>query len=81
MYMLLNDILFEADNSAVDSTWITNLKYGYPWNLKICYMKTNTGARYTVHNISIQTFTKWKKAESKGAFFHKFIKNSHLVTR
>lgn len=79
--MLFSDILFEADKSLVDSSWIVQLKYGYPWNLQIAYMKTNTGAVYKISGIPMSVFKQWKSANSIGNFFHTHIKRNYLITR
>lgn len=80
--MLFSDILFEAnDKSLVDSSWIVQIKYSYPWNLKIAYMKTNTGAVYKISGIPMSVFTQWRKSPSKGSFFHMHIKPNYLITR
>ena len=61
----------------VESTWITNLTYNRP--NKVLTMKVTGGKTYTIHNISRSTFEKWFNSDSKGQFFHTYIKGKYTI--
>lgn len=63
----------------VESTWITDLIYTRP--TKTLTMRLSDGKSYKIPGISRATFETWTKSNSKGQFFHNFIKNKYQVTR
>jgi len=74
--MKVADVLTEK---PVESTWITDLVYTRP--TKTLTMRLSDGKSYKIPGISRATFETWYKANSKGKFFHNFIKNKYQVTR
>ena len=70
--------LFEA---RVESSWIDDLTYAYPWNLKTVLMTTVAGYKYRILNVPQNVLTKWRKSDSKGRFFHLYIKGKYRITR
>lgn len=73
--------IFELFEASIDSTWITDLTYAYPWNLKTVLMTTAAGYKYRILDVPQHVLTKWKKSPSKGQFFHKYIKGQYRVVR
>lgn len=70
--------LFEA---PVDSSWVKDLTYAYPWNLKTVIMTTKVGYKYRILDVPQHVLAKWKKSPSKGQFFHQYIKHNYRVVR
>lgn len=74
--MKIREILKEV---KVQSSWISNLIYNRP-NRRLTWRLSN-GREYSVENISRTMFDRWKAANSKGKFFHLYIKGNYKVTR
>lgn len=74
--MRIREVLKEV---KVQSSWISNLTYNRP-NSVITW-RLNNGREYTIPNISRRMFDRWKSAQSKGQFFHRYIKGTYKVTR
>lgn len=69
----------QLQEKFVLSSWITNLVMTRKTNSVVMTLKN--GRKYRIENISRYKFDLWNKAESKGKFWHQYIKNRHNVTR
>jgi hypothetical protein len=67
------------NEKQVESTWITDLIYTRP--TKTLTMRLSDGKSYKIAGISRTMFDKWYKTNSKGKFFHDFIKGTYNVAR
>lgn len=74
--MKIKEILFEK---AVESSWIVSLTHNRP-NKRLT-MSLSSGKVYSILNITRTTFEKWTRCESKGKYFHTFIKNRFPIIR
>jgi hypothetical protein len=74
--MKIIELLLEK---RVASTWISELIHNRP-NKRVT-MKLSNGRAFSVFGITRAAFEKWSGAESKGKYWHLFIKGSHRVTR
>jgi len=63
----------------VQSSWITDLWYNRP--NKTVTMRLSNGRRFSIPGITRAGFEKWVNNNSKGRYFHDFIKDNHQVTR
>ena len=62
-----------------DSSFINEISYEYNLNILIVKMKGERAYKYI--NVSEKIFNEFKKAESKGRFFNKYIKNHYGYKR
>ena len=62
-----------------DSSFINEISYEYNSNILIVKMKGERAYKY--FNVSRNIFNEFKKAESKGRFFNKYIKNHYGYKR
>jgi hypothetical protein len=76
--LLSTNYLTEA---PVNSSWVVDLAYAYPWNLKTVIMVTNAGVKYRILNVPQSVLAAWRKSNSKGQFFHQNIKNKYRVVK
>lgn len=74
--MKISDILMEK---SVLSSWITDLTYNRP--KRILTMTLGNGKKYIVMNISRSMFERWAKSNSKGHFWHSYVKDRYVTTR
>lgn len=74
--MRLEEFLCET---PVESSWITDLVYNRP--NRILTMRLNNGKQYHVANVSRTFFDRWKNANSKGRFYHQFVKDIYPINR
>lgn len=63
----------------VQSTWITDVSYNRPQ--RIIKMTLSNGKSYLIPGTSRGTFNRWVSAQSKGSFFHEFIKGQYPTNR
>jgi hypothetical protein len=71
---------FELLNEKpVESAWITDLIYNRP--NKVLTMRLSNGTSYSVPGITRTMFEKWVGTNSKGQFFHQYIKDRYQVKR
>ena len=63
----------------VQSTWIVNLMHNRP--NKTITMRLNNGRAFSIPGITRTMFEKWTNSQSKGHFFHQFIKGKYQVKR
>jgi len=63
----------------VESAWISNLTHNRP--NKVLTMRLSNGKYFTIPGITRTMFEKWTNAQSKGRFFHQFIKNRYNISR
>lgn len=62
-----------------DSSFINEISYEY--NLNVLTVKMKGERAYKYFNVSRNIFNEFKKAESKGKFFNKYIKNHYGYKR
>jgi len=74
--MRIAEILNEK---KVDSAWITDLIHNRP--NKVLTMRLSNGRTFSIPNITRTMFEKWTKANSKGQFFHQYIKDRYQIDR
>ena len=74
--MTANELLNEKQ---VESAWITDITYNRP-NRRLT-MRLSDGKSYSIPGISRTFFERWLKANSKGQFFHNFVKGTYQVNR
>jgi hypothetical protein len=67
------------NEKQVESAWITDLIYSRP--TKKLTMKLSDGKNYSIPGVSRTFFERWLKSNSKGQFFHKFVKGAYQVNR
>lgn len=65
----------------VTSSWIDDISVIFSKKEKTATFTTKAGATYKVMNLSNNDYESWLMAESKGKFFHKFIKNQYDIVR
>lgn len=74
--MKIKEILCEK---PVESAWISDLTYNRP--NKTLTMRLSNGKNFSIPGITRATFDQWVKSQSKGAYFHDYIKDNFRITR
>ena len=67
------------NEKPVESAWITDLIYNRP--NRVLTMRLSDGKSYSIPNITRTVFERWAKSNSKGQFFHQYIKDTYNVNR
>ncbi len=67
------------NEKAVESAWITDLVYNRP--NKVLTMRISNGRAFSIPGITRNMFERWIKANSKGQFFHQYIKDNYDIKR
>lgn len=67
------------NEKQVLSAWISDLSYNRP--NKTVTMRLSNGRQFSIPGITRTGFEKWINNNSKGRYFHDFIKDNHQVTR
>lgn len=67
------------NEKPVESTWITDLTHNRP--NKTVTMRLSNGRSFSIPGIARAGFEKWVNANSKGTYFHNFIKDNYQITR
>lgn len=67
------------NEKRVDSAWISNITYSRPD--RVITMKLSNGKIYSIFGISRTIFERWFRSNSKGQFFHRYIKNVYQIKR
>lgn len=69
----------QLQEKPVLSSWITDLVQTR--KTRSVVMTLNNGRKYKIDNMSRYKFDLWNRAESKGKFWHQYVKKNHNVTR
>lgn len=68
--------LFDGRND-VYSSWISSLGYDPSGDMEFNLLQ---GRDYTVHGIDPETYARWMDADSKGQFYHRYIKDRYTIS-
>ena len=74
------ELLANENIDAESSKMIEKAEYRPLYHELDIWFKS-TGAKYTYKGVSEETWQEFKSAESKGKYFHKFIKNIHKFSK
>lgn len=74
--MKLRDLLAEA---PVQSSWIRDIHYGR--KQRLIHLTTSSGRVYTIVGVSEDLYNNWMNSESKGKFFHQYLRGKFKVWR
>lgn len=69
----------ELQEKPVLSSWITDLVQTR--KTRSVVMTLNNGRKYRIDNMSRYKFDLWNQSESKGKFWHQYVKRNHPITR
>lgn len=74
--MKLRELLAEA---PVQSSWITDMHYGR--KQRLIHITLSSGRVYTIVGASEDLYRNWMNSESKGKFFHQYLRGKFKVWR
>ena len=80
--MLVSEITEFLVEKQVESSWLYDISYSRKKKtIRMVIRKPTQISSYDILNVSRHVFDKWHRANSKGKFFHSFIKGFYDIKR